>query len=61
MVPFRRRHFQIFFYENGYILIQFQLEIVPNGSIKNIPSDNGSVTNRRQAIIWTNEGLSYRC
>ena len=29
--------------------------------LASIGSDNGLVPNRRQAIIWTNEGLTYCC
>ena len=51
----------IFAYEN-YILIQMSLKCVPRGSNEHyasIGSDNGLVPNRRQAIIWTNDGLVY--
>ena len=38
--------------------IQILLKFVPKGPINNIP-DNGFATNRRQAIIWTNDGVIF--
>ena len=38
------------------------MKFVPNGQINNIPalvSDTGLALTRRQAIIWTNDGLVY--
>ena len=49
------RHFQdeifkcIILNENGWISIKSSLNIVPKGSVSNIPD-------HRQAIIWTNDG-----
>ena len=31
----------------------------PQGTIANIGSDNGLALKKRQAIIWTNDGLVY--
>ena len=44
------------------IPIKISLMFFPKGSIKQysiISSDNSLVPNRWQAIIWTNDGLSY--
>ena len=46
--------------ENDRISINISLKFVPKGLINNIPaycSDNGLAPSRRQAIIWTNDGL----
>ena len=51
----------IFVYESWCMFIQNSLKSIPKGAIKNnsagIGSDNGLAPNRRQAIIWTNDGL----
>ena len=61
-----RRHFGddifncIFFNENVWNPIEISLKFVPKGQINNIPSldsYNGLTPSRRQAIIWTNDGL----
>ena len=61
--PFSRQHFQMdFFKTKCIILIKISLKFVPSGSINNIPAlvpDNGLAPVRRQAIIWTNDGLDY--
>ena len=52
----------IFFNENVWISIKISLRFVPKGSISNIFSIglyNGLAPVRRQAIIWTNDGLVY--
>ena len=49
--------------ENARILINISLRFVPSGPFKkysSIGSDNGLAPTRRQAIIWTNDGLGYR-
>ena len=51
----------IFFNENIWILIKLSLKFVPNGQQTSIGSGNGLALNRRQAIIWTNQGLVYWC
>ena len=47
--------------ENSWISNNISLKYVPYGLIDNviIGSDNGLASNRRQAIIWTNNGLVY--
>ena len=45
------------------ILIQISLKFVPkipHNNVASISSDNGLVLNRKQAIIWTNNGLVYQ-
>ena len=40
------------------------MKCIPEGAINNNPSigyDNGSASNRRQVIIWTNDDLGYWC
>ena len=53
----------IFSNENACKVIQFSLMFVLNGSINNkwsiIGTDNGLAPNRRQAIIWTIDGIVY--
>ena len=51
----------IFLNENVWILIKISLKFVHKGPIDNmhIGSDKGMAANRRQAIIWTNDGLVY--
>ena len=44
----------IFLNENDWILIQISLKFVPECPIDSICSDNGLVSNRGQAITWTN-------
>ena len=47
---------------NGWILIRISLKFVSNGfkwQYSNIVADNGLVSIRREAIIWTNDGLVY--
>ena len=44
------------FIENAWILNEISLKYVPYGPIDNIVSDNGLAPNRRQAIIWSNDG-----
>ena len=54
----------IFFNENVCLSITISLKFVPKGPTNNIPAlvpDNGLGLNRRQAIIWTNDGLVYWC
>ena len=49
---------------NVIILIEISQKFVPQGPIINIiiiGLDNGLAPNRRQAIIWTNDGLDYWC
>ena len=48
----------IFLSENAWIWIKISLKFVPRGQIKqysSIGSDNGLVSTKRQAIIWTND------
>ena len=47
----------IFLNENFWISNNISLKCVPCGQIDNISSDNGLAPNRREAIIWTNNGL----
>ena len=52
----------IFLKETVWILIRISLKFVPRGPINKIPalvqsSDNSLAPARRQAIIWTNDGL----
>ena len=50
----------IFLNENVWIPIKISLKFVPKGPINkysSISSDNGLAPARRQAIIWTNDGL----
>ena len=49
----------IFLNENVWILTTIWLKFVPNWQKCSIVSDNGLAVNRQQAIIWTNEGLSW--
>ena len=51
--------FQASFYWTKFVaLIQISLKIVSKGPIIiSIGSDNDLAPNRRQAIIWTNDGL----
>ena len=46
----------IFLDENVWISTKISLKFVPEGPINDIP-DNGLAPTRRQAIIWTNDGL----
>ena len=64
------RHFadnifkRIFLNENIWISIAISLKFVSKRTTDNkasIGSDNGLVPNRQQDIIWTNDGLVYRC
>ena len=49
-------------FEDDIIAFSFQilLKYVVWWTISSIGSDNGLVPNRRQAIIWTNDGIVYR-
>ena len=47
----------IFLNENAWISIKIPLKFIPEGLIYIIGSDNGLTTIRRQAIIWTTDGL----
>ena len=58
----------IFLNENVWISIKISLKFFPKGSINNISAlvqiDNGLAAIRRQAIIWTEDGLitdAYMC
>ena len=55
-MPFCRRHFQIHFLESKIVVFSFNIQLV---SITSISSRNGLAPNRRQAIIWTNNGQVY--
>ena len=61
---FRADNFKhIFSNENNFILIQISQKFVSKSPINNnlaFGSDNGLVTNRWQAIIWTNDGTEHR-
>ena len=48
--------------ENILISITVSLKFVPKGPINNssIGSDNGLAPSRRNAIIWTHDGIVYR-
>ena len=45
--------------ENACISFKISLKFVPNQQYSSIGSDNGLAPSRRQAIIWTNDGLVY--
>ena len=50
----------IFLNENVWILIKISSKFAPKGLINNMPaigSDNDLAPKRRQAIIWTDDGL----
>ena len=50
----------IFLNENVWIfIVEISLKYVPWGQIDNIGSDKGLAPSRRQAIIWSNDGLVY--
>ena len=63
--PFRRRHFQVHFVECKLLNFNHNFpEICSSGcnwQYGSIGSDNGLAPNRRQAIIWINDGLGYWC
>ena len=48
----------IFSNGNIWISIRISLILIPNAPISNKQA-NGLVPDRRQAIIWTNDGLVY--
>ena len=51
-----------FLNENVWVAIKISLKFVPKGPLNNIPaSDNGVAPIRRQAIIWSNDGLCCQC
>ena len=62
---FCRQHVQMHFLEWKYLNYDENfIEVCSQGSnwqYASIGSDNGSAPNRRQAIIWTNDDLGYRC
>ena len=50
----------IFLNENAWISIKISLKFVPKGPVNNIPSSVQIMAPiKRQAIIWTNDGLVY--
>ena len=49
----------IFLIEKVWISIKISPKFVPKDPINNMATDNGLVPNRRQAIIWTSDGLFY--
>ena len=53
----------IFFYENVWIFIKISLKFAPKGPvyIVNIGLGNGLVSNRHQAITWTNDDPFQLC
>ena len=58
------RHFldtfkRILVNENYFNLLKIESKFVPHGSINIIDPDNGLTPVRRQAIMWTNDGLVY--
>ena len=55
------RHFHMHFLEWKFCISnEISLKYVPWSLINNEPSfKNGLLLNRRQAIIWTNDGLDY--
>ena len=63
--PFRRRHFQMYFLEFKYMNSDKKFTYIYSlRSIQQYSSfglDNGLAPSRRQAIIWTNDGLLYLC
>ena len=62
--PFSRRHFEMDLLEwkcmNFYENFTEVCSLGSDSQLTSIGSDNGLVPNRRQAIIWTNDGQFYR-
>ena len=61
--PFRRRHFEVHFIEWKCLNSDWNfIEICSEGFNQQYPSigsDDGLAPSRRQAIIWTNDGIVY--